>query len=186
MFHVCAQHGIRCRWALKPHDLFISLLIHLKQVGSMLQHSKRPFVSACFLNAVLSSAIYIVLTWAYRRDLNKTILGPRTLFRESEDRTLLNCSFTLFNELINSRLRTILDENVNVDFFERSGCFVIDTQKTGLYRIVHENNFGRVACNKTQKKFLSPTVDEKRVSTIDCCYHRSFFINCSQEYIQSN
>ena len=89
------------------------------------------------------------------------------------------CSSQTLDDLIKSPLPTSLHDNVDVTAFEQSGCFAIDDNKSGLYRIVHERNFARVVCNTTQKKFFPPGEKEKRVcitSTLDnCLLHNNFF-----------
>ena len=73
------------------------------------------------------------------------------------------CTKRNFSKLIHLPLSIKLHDNVNISRFERSGCFVIDTSKSGLYRIIHERNFANFICNATERKFLSDS-QNKNVS----------------------
>ena len=84
----------------------------------------------------------------------------------SEKRPFPKCSRQTRDMLLHSPFQNELHGNVNVTTFERSGCFVIDSRKSGLKRIVHNANFKGVACNHTQKRFLTREENGTWVSTI--------------------
>ena len=76
------------------------------------------------------------------------------------------CSMTTRDKLINLRLSVTLYDKIDVSEFEQSGCFVIDTSQSGLYRIIHEGNFANTVCAPTQKRFLSIQENEEYVSSL--------------------
>ena len=123
---------------------------------------KRGFVAACLLFVTL----YIVLThgkgtyWnsIMQVNLKKVFLTP------PKNPSFSTCPKHILDELLHMPIPTKLHAEVDVSVFERSGCFVINSNKSGLYRIVHEGNCARVICNATNKRFLPTNKSEQRVS----------------------
>ena len=94
---------------------------------------------------------------------NATTFKPPLPIEISDTQADSTCSSQTLHDLIDSPLPTSFHGNVDVTAFEISGCFAIDDNKSGLYRIVHEKNFAHVVCNTTKKKFFPPSKKEKPV-----------------------
>ena len=66
--------------------------------------------------------------------------------------------------LTTNSLPMIMDTNGDIDLYEIPGCFVINTNESGINRIMNERNFINTKCVLLKKRFLNNTGPEKIVS----------------------
>ena len=124
--------------------------------------AKIIFVSLCLL--LVFTAFYNNETLKYKLIGNGQVVEPARSPMASKERPFPNCSKLTRDMLSHTPLQNKLQGNIDVTTFERSGCFVINSRKSGLYRIVHKANFKGVTCNRTQKRFLTSYENGTRVS----------------------
>ena len=125
---------------------------------------ERGFMAASFLLVGFILYICMNVMIKYGSPRSTTLWDSKPLSRTTKNQTVSKCSSHILDELINMPISPKLYDNLDVGIFERSGCFLINSNKSGLYRIVHKGNFPRVICNATKRMFLPTTVKEQRVS----------------------
>ena len=113
----------------------------------------------------VSLCVLLVFTAFYKNEtLKYQLIGNGQVVEPSEKRLFPKCSKHTRDVLSHTPLQNKLHGKVDVTTFERSGCFVIKSRKSGLYRLVHKANFKGVACNHTQKRFLTSNENGTQVS----------------------